>query len=259
MEKLEKLLKLYLDEIEDEEKIPIKKERRETKKNIENKYNCVCGSLVNTKSKEKHDKTKKHINYLNSKNKYNGCVQEECIFEEEHKKEKKEETEEVLKGGKFKNTVKMVNTIEDIKQEKKEEKKKRQLRRSNYFLTINTNQRFQEFNEGFEPFFKKFEASLNDLFNNNMNDIIKLKEEGNIDEDIKSVETEFCIEKGPKTNCIHSHCMVSIAHYNNIELNFEFIVNFIKEKMELQNVYLDSKVFNNNKLSLKDYIEKTRK
>jgi hypothetical protein len=159
----------------------------------------------------------------------------------------------------LKNKVNEITTIDDTKRKNNNDKSKKQLRHSSYFITINTNQRFNPLSKEYEDFFNKFKITLNELLNNHVNDIIGINE-GEQSNVIKNVKTDMAIELAPNTNCVHSHIMMDISHYSSVKLNYQFIKDFICQRLNLSNIYLNNKVVfgTTSKLNLKDYIEKSK-
>lgn len=95
----------------------------------------------------------------------------------------------------------------------------------------------------------------------NLHNIIIFKNKtANYDKDnIKSIAIDKVIELGEKSKCVHLHALISIAQYTPIHLNYNYINEFVKEKMGLSNTYFNSKLWLNNKLTLLDYITKSAK
>jgi hypothetical protein len=220
-------------------------------------FECnVCGKTVKLKNYEKHCDTLYH-------RMCDKFADEKKLKDKNIKKEEKK----IEKKVKFNNVVttivtpldnKIIEKPIDIKELKK---KKRQLKNSSFFITINTNQRINKLSEEYEKFIKKFKDVKDDLFNNYLNEIIIFKDDlCDKENDIKNVNTEYSIEVGEKTGCIHSHTLMKISHYTNIQINYKFITDFIKGSMNLPNIYLNNRVYyNNSEQNLKDYIEKTKK
>lgn len=247
-------------------------EKKEVKKNL--KILCECGFEISKKNKNSHLSTKKHLNALNNKL---GITEEKTEVQfipieknKENENEKKidEEIKNIVFGGAnkkkktFENKVTALVTPQDIKEDKQEKKqKKRQLKHSSFFVTINTNQRINKLSEEFIDFNEKFKLIMDKLFNNHMDDIIEFKlEDADPEKDIKNVNTEYAIEVGEKTGTIHSHSLISVSHYTLIQLNYEFIRDFIKTEMNLDNIYLNNRVVYgaSSTMNLQEYITKTR-
>ena len=144
----------------------------------------------------------------------------------------------------------------------KPKKKDTQLRHSNFFITINTNQRFNKHSEEYQKFNTEFKNVIDKLFNkDNIHNVIQLKNkdaEFN-NKSIKSVNIDKVVELGPVSGCVHLHAIISTEQYTPLQLNFSFIVDFVKQQMKLSNVYLNSKLIKDGMASVKDYLKKGEK
>lgn len=178
--------------------------------------------------------------------------------EHEEEQEVKENKENDSKDDKIPISIKFASKNE--KEVANERKKVRQLRPSNFFITINTNKQFNKLSKEYETFKKKFEKVASDLFSqDNLMNIIQFKddEDGKFTKEfIKHVNVEAVIEIGKKKHCVHLHAIVCVAHYSNIKLDYEYISNFVKEGMDLKNIYLNNRIFHDNKKSLQEYLLK---
>ena len=163
----------------------------------------------------------------------------------------------------------IVNLEPEIKEEiiieekeiKKEKNKSKQLRHSNFFITINTNQRFNPYSEECKIFKGKLQNAVDKLLTEKMNEIIEFKEEGEFNtEYIKNIDIQNALEIGPETNTVHSHTLLMINHYSNIKLNYKVINEFIKTELGLKNIYLNNRVAHgiNSMNNLKDYLSKQK-
>ena len=144
----------------------------------------------------------------------------------------------------------------------KPKKKDTQLRRSNFFITINTNQRFNKHSEEYHKFNTEFKNCIDKLFNkDNIHNVIQLKNKDAefTNKSIKSVNIDKVVELGPVSGCVHLHAIISTEQYTPLQLNFSFIVDFVKQQMKLSNVYLNSKIIKDGITSVKDYIKKGEK
>jgi hypothetical protein len=177
------------------------------------------------------------------------------------------EIQDIKEGGKINNKVTSVIDINNIKEKneesdkKLEDRKSRQLRHSSFFLTINTNKKYNKLSQEYEDFVKRFKDCIDEMLNNQVKGFVTLKtDDYDYNKDIKNIESEYAIEIGPRSGAIHSHVMIHIAHYTSVKLNFEFITEFIKKQMDLSNIYLNSRVVfgANSRQNLKEYIEKSK-
>ena len=129
-------------------------------------------------------------------------------------------------------------------------------RRSNFFLTINTNKKFNPHSEEFEEFDQKFRDSLNDMYNN-IQDYIKINKEGDtFDDNVLDVDIKSPTEIGPKNESAHSHIMLKFTHNTLLGLDYTKIKEKIAKDLNLTGVYLSNKVYNSADANLNDYIEK---
>jgi len=136
------------------------------------------------------------------------------------------------------------------------------LRHSNFFITINPNQRFTDENdEKFKEFKKKFENVINNIFTwkNLLNNYLIIKDDNfNEERDIRSYKIVYSIELGAQCNCLHAHLIIAIDHYTKLQLDFNQIrETFIKE-LNLSNIHLYTRIFTDVFKSIQDYINKTK-
>lgn len=156
-----------------------------------------------------------------------------------HEKEEKAKKKKVQKG------------------EKKE--KKRKARYSNFFITINTNQKLNPESKEAQLLRKKLKKSLNDIFNN-MEKIVEFKDDKEAKWDdtfIKSVNIESVIETGPKNNAIHCHFLITIHHKTTLKLNFGKIKKIICDGTKLKNIYINNRNYYSSGMNLRAYLKKT--
>ena len=130
-------------------------------------------------------------------------------------------------------------------------------KRSNFFITINTNQNFNEFSEEYEVFDKKLVKSLNSIYEN-IKDYVIFKDEKAKWNDvfIKEVDIDSATEIGPKSGKAHAHAMIKIKHTTLLQLDYAKIRSTIMTDLKLKGIYINNKVFHDNNLSLQEYIGK---
>lgn len=136
------------------------------------------------------------------------------------------------------------------------------MRYSNFYITLNTNQRFNEFSEEYQIFNQKFQQTIDQLLaKDNIHNVFTLKNpNATFSKDfIKQINIEKVCELGETSKCVHLHALISVAQYTPIQLNFSFIVDFVKQKMNLPNVYFNCKTYNDSKQRITDYIKKGQK
>ena len=141
-------------------------------------------------------------------------------------------------------------------------KKYKQLRKSNFYITINTNKRFNPHSLEVKEFKKKFKKCCDELLGpSKIPELFKIKEEGKQfnRENIKGIKITKVIEIGGTTHCVHLHAIIQVSHYVNIHLNYEEIIKFVKEKMNLPNIYFNNRVWRDNGQNLEEYLKKTSK
>lgn len=158
--------------------------------------------------------------------------------------------------------IDIVNVDFDPNVKTKKNAKGKQLRNSNFYVTLNTNQRFNELSEEYQVFNAKLQKVIDQLFaKDNIHNVIILKDEKAefTKEFIKSINIEKVIELGPVSKCVHLHAVISIAQYTPVHLNYAFIKDFVCERMNLTNLYLNNKVFFDNKMGIIDYINKGKR
>lgn len=152
---------------------------------------------------------------------------------------------------------KLVNATENYKN------KKPRLHHSNYYITINTNQRFLGTEEEYEPFIEKFQNTIDKVLmsDSGLRQIIKFKdnEASFTTQFIDSINPEGVVEKSPNNNTIHAHILLKINHRTLITLDYDKIKKEIQEDMGLKNVYLHVKLYRNPTDQLEDYLKKNQK
>lgn len=138
-------------------------------------------------------------------------------------------------------------------------KKGRQLRHSNFFITINTNQRYTGHEEEYEQFVNNFKRVLDGIFDNLANLITVTKDDDKFDDStIKKIGIQSVIEKAPKTNAIHAHILVKVAHYTSVKFNIDYFKEQILAGTNLKNIYIQIKMFRNANDILEKYIYKNQ-
>lgn len=150
--------------------------------------------------------------------------------------------------------TKITNFVEEKKEEDIETKRNR---RSNFFVTINTNKPFNRHSEEYEIFNGKFQSSLNEIYNDLGSYINVLDDKAKWDDNfIKDVEIDSATELGPVNHKLHAHFQINVLHNTKIQLDYNKIKEKIMKDLELKGLYIKNKIYHDNKLSLKDYISK---
>ena len=131
-----------------------------------------------------------------------------------------------------------------------------QPRRSNFLLTVNTNQQYRN-DDNLNNDIEVFEDTIKDLLNN-IDQYVKLPEGDDWnDETIKDVNIDYVIEQGTKINSLHSHIILSFEHKTSVKLSYPKIKDKFKKDLGLKNVYIDNKIIKNGgNLNVLDYLNK---
>lgn len=140
------------------------------------------------------------------------------------------------------------------------------LRRSNFFLTINTNRSNRTMNsDAFSEFYKSFESLIQNFTENDIHDFIILKPSTEDDGKLKGVplhqrvkgSIQYAIEIGPERGLLHAHAVLVTQHRGvNLKLDYDGLHSYLEKKLD--GIYhLDVKLFRDNFVSLQDYISKT--
>ena len=146
--------------------------------------------------------------------------------------------------------------------EAKSKMKAKQLRHSNFYLTLNTNQRFIPTSKEYKIFNDKFCNVIDRLLDkSNLHNVIVLKDKNAnyTKEYIPKIDIQKVVELGEEKNCVHMHALVLISHYTSVNINYSYISDFVKNQMDLKNVYFNCKVVKENINNLKDYLKKGEK
>jgi len=148
-----------------------------------------------------------------------------------------------------------VKNYDENKQPKPDKSKKS--RRSSFFLTINTNKKFNPHSEEYEQFNDSFKKSLNEIYNN-IDQYVKIKNEGDTwnDDTIRDVSIESATEIGGKNNAAHAHVNLNFLHKTRLQLDYDKIKEKLMTDLNLQGLYLNNKLYYNNQMSLEEYLRK---
>ena len=135
--------------------------------------------------------------------------------------------------------------------------KKNVPKRTNFLLTINTNQSYKNNDPNLQNDIDFFDGVIGTVLNN-LDQYIKLPE-GHIwsDDLIKDVSADYVIERGLLKGHIHTHIFISVTHFTDVKLDYTKLRNEIKSKLGLNNVYMLNKVVKNaGNLSVREYLDK---
>jgi hypothetical protein len=128
--------------------------------------------------------------------------------------------------------------------EKKE--KNKPLMKSNFLLTINTNQQYKDGDEHLNDDIEIFEKCINDILNH-IDEYINLPEGDKWDDaTIKDADIDFTIERGTKKHQLHIHILFKFKHHTKIQLNYQKIKEAITSRLGLKNIYMYNKLVRNS-------------
>ena len=130
---------------------------------------------------------------------------------------------------------------------------------SNFLITLNLNQQYHkdEHIENLNNDMDVFDGHINEMLNH-IEQYIKLPEgvEYN-DDNIKDVSADYVIEVGSIKKQVHAHIMLKFKHHTKIPLDYLKIKEFFKNKLELKNVYMQSKLLKaSSSDNIIDYLNK---
>ena len=146
--------------------------------------------------------------------------------------------------------IKVKGNIQNLEKIEKNEKPKR----SQFLLTINTNQAIEK--ENIDNDIEIFDTTIKDILNN-VQDYINIPEGHWNDEKIKDVDIDYTIEEGSKFHRLHIHILFKFTHFTKIQLNYDKIKKKITDDLGLQNVYMLNKlVRNSGSDNILDYLKK---
>lgn len=148
--------------------------------------------------------------------------------------------------------IKVTGKVSDFKKNEKNVVEKH----SNFFLTINTNQRYKPDDPNLQSDTDIFVNVIEDVLNH-INEYITLPQgvEWN-DDNIKDVSCDYVIEVGGKKNCLHSHIFVKITHNTNVKLNYAKLKEKVCSTLGLPNIHFKNSMVRSNDTNILDYINK---
>lgn len=156
--------------------------------------------------------------------------------------------------------VKIKSSIETTNLETPVKTKRRKLRHSNFFVTINPNKRFETgFEKELKPYVNKFKGALHEVFDEtNIEKYITIKEGDDFEKDLKEISIEVKVERGSSNKTIHAHALVKVAHYSNVKMDYGLMKSTIIDELDVDNIHLYSRVFQDSSASLQEYINKNK-
>ena len=142
----------------------------------------------------------------------------------------------------MKPVLKIKGKVQNI--EKKE--KNKPLMKTNFLLTINTNQQYKDNDKHLDDDIKIFENTIQEILNK-IDEFINLPQ-GDIwnDETIKDVDIDYTIERGTKKGQLHIHILFKFKHHTKIQLNYQKIKEAITKRLGLNNIYMYNKLVRNS-------------
>jgi hypothetical protein len=163
--------------------------------------------------------------------------------------------------------TKSTTIVGDLTQKVK--KVKKPSRQSAWFLTINTNKRFEDDDPELQETGVLVAEAMDSYFNNKdklMKGIVWRSKVHDFDD----ARSYFELERSPKTQCLHAHGILNIIHHSNIHLGSAKLQKQLCDEMNLKGLntkgcYVhfdfirdwDSKAWNKERMH--DYIGKNRK
>ena len=109
-------------------------------------------------------------------------------------------------------------------------KKNKPLMKTNFLLTINTNQQYKENDEHLNADISIFETTINDILNH-IDEYINLPQGDKWNDDtIKDADIDYTIERGTKKGQLHIHILFKFKHHTKIQLNYQKIKDAIIKK-----------------------------
>ena len=131
-------------------------------------------------------------------------------------------------------------------------KEGRKLEHSNFFITINTQKKIDSLDDP-EGFQERFENVLRDLFQNEtyQDELIVFKnpdDAPHMEELITDIFTSGRMEIGGIQRKLHGHILYEIHHYSRLHLSFDFIKDFVKAEMGIEeDIHLYIKLVHNHR------------
>ena len=142
----------------------------------------------------------------------------------------------------MKPVLKIKGKVQNI--EKKE--KNKPLMKTNFLLTINTNQQYKDNDKHLDDDIKIFENTIQDILNK-IDEFINLPQGDKWDDEtIKDVDIDYTIERGTKKGQLHIHILFKFKHHTKIQLNYQKIKEAITKRLGLSNIYMYNKLVRNS-------------
>jgi len=137
-------------------------------------------------------------------------------------------------------------------------------KRSNFYLTINSNQAMHcigdtdQLQKKSQLTKQRFKAIISHILDSdNIVDYIKILNKGDTMDKVKNIQVDTVIEIGDKTKKLHCHSLVYVEHNTRVQLDLAKIKKEIINALKVKNIYMDCRIFKDHKKSLEHYIYKT--
>ena len=118
--------------------------------------------------------------------------------------------------------------------------------KTNFLLTINTNQQYKDDDKHLDDDIKIFENTIQDILNK-IDEFINLPQGDKWDDEtIKDVDIDYTIERGTKKGQLHIHILFKFKHHTKIQLNYQKIKEAITKRLGLSNIYMYNKLVRNS-------------
>ena len=153
----------------------------------------------------------------------------------------------------MKPVLKIKGKVQDI--QKKE--KNKQLMKTNFLLTINTNQQYKDNDKHLDDDIKIFENTIQEILNK-IDEFINLPQGDKWDDaTVREADIDYTIERGTKKGQLHIHILFKFKHHTKIQLNYQKIKEAITKRLGLSNIYMYNKlVRNSGNDNIIDYLNK---
>jgi hypothetical protein len=142
--------------------------------------------------------------------------------------------------------------------EAKPKKEKKRLRHSRWFITFNTNKRFEDRDDpDIHEMISKLSKRVHEFgLAENLKTMVCFKREGDefSSKYIKKIQKiSGSVEVGPKTHCVHTHFQLIISHWSCVQLDYTAVKQFFKSVFPGGHGYLKQYYGDND---VRDYILK---
>ena len=153
----------------------------------------------------------------------------------------------------MKPVLKIKGKVQDI--QKKE--KNKPLMKTNFLLTINTNQQYKDDDKHLDDDIKIFENTIQDILSK-IDEYINLPQGDKWDDEtVKDADIDYTIERGTKKGQLHIHILFKFKHHTKIQLNYQKIKEAITKRLGLKNVYMQAKLLRPSASeNILDYLDK---